>query len=305
MRFRSISLIVLAVLLWPLTGCEEVNSPAVTDIGVTRLLFVDPGIRSQSVSEPDSTIQWTKWVVMSAMMDYDGNLVDLRFGSSCTFDATSFAVPSATGACEAGVVVPASEDPVVVQIDLQLTMQVHRARPLDLPDAEDFDGDTVANAADNCPLIPNPDQRDSDGEGTGDACSIFLSGFFFPDNDGDGVRDIQDNCVWIANPAQLDTSGLTSKGLPDGIGDACEDQAADVQDSGGSNLIELQLTIDDFVQPLGGSTFLVIDFDSLETFTACNWEGGTCTLDESAVVICDGASIGGSTIGCPDETKKK
>ncbi|MEZ5569826.1 MAG: peptidoglycan DD-metalloendopeptidase family protein [Halioglobus sp.] len=36
--------------------------------------------------------------------------------------------------------------------------------------AEDADGDGVVDALDNCPLIPNPDQLDSNNNGRGDAC---------------------------------------------------------------------------------------------------------------------------------------
>ena len=37
----------------------------------------------------------------------------------------------------------------------------------------DRDGDGVPNVADDCPNVANPSQRDSDGDGTGDACAAF------------------------------------------------------------------------------------------------------------------------------------
>lgn len=38
------------------------------------------------------------------------------------------------------------------------------------PASPDADGDGIADASDNCPQVPNPDQADSDGDGLGDAC---------------------------------------------------------------------------------------------------------------------------------------
>ena len=77
----------------------------------------------------------------------------------------------------------------------------------DACDADD-DGDGVDDGVDNCPLVPNADQTDTDGDGFGDACDA--------DDDGDGVDDGVDNCPLVPNASQTDTDG-------DGIGDACDD----------------------------------------------------------------------------------
>lgn len=58
----------------------------------------------------------------------------------------------------------------------------------------DSDDDGVLDGADNCRLVPNPDQSDRDGDGVGDVC---------------------DNCVERANPDQADADD-------DGLGDACD-----------------------------------------------------------------------------------
>jgi hypothetical protein len=50
----------------------------------------------------------------------------------------------------------------------------------------DSDGDGVADNIDNCPLVANPDQLDTDGDGIGNACD--------PDDDGDGIPDSVDAC---------------------------------------------------------------------------------------------------------------
>jgi hypothetical protein len=67
----------------------------------------------------------------------------------------------------------------------------------------DSDGDEVADNLDNCTLEPNPDQRDTNGDGYGNRCD--------PDLDDDGIVDFEDlglfKSVFLSTDADADFDG--------------------------------------------------------------------------------------------------
>ncbi len=70
----------------------------------------------------------------------------------------------------------------------------------------DSDGDGACDNVDNCPLVVNPNQLDTDGDGMGDACDL--------DDDNDGLSDAFELSIG-ADPLKKDTDG-------DGISDYVE-----------------------------------------------------------------------------------
>jgi hypothetical protein len=86
------------------------------------------------------------------------------------------------------------------------------------------DEDGVADTIDNCPgETHNPDQKDTDRDGLGDACDPNSL-----DYDRDGAVDSEDNCTSVANSDQKDTD-------QDGLGDACDE---DTPDTDGDGLVD-------------------------------------------------------------------
>ena len=70
---------------------------------------------------------------------------------------------------------------------------------------DDKDNDKVLNSVDNCPIVFNPDQADSDKNGVGNACEN--------DCDGDGIQDQDDVCPCNNYISRTDFRGIKAFGM--------------------------------------------------------------------------------------------
>ena len=299
------NLALLAALALAVAGCQTVVDPTVeTEIGPLVPALVDSDLASQVVEpgvNPPGTIQNMYWkLVPTLALGIDDVTVDLTGEADCTyFDAAGYR-PLAAGRCAAGTVVNGNNVPVPGTLAVIVSeIVVQRVKPLELlPDA-DYDGDTVPNETDNCPLVDNPDQTDTGMKGFGDACSVIdpFTLVNSKDSDADGVPDRRDNCTAVPNPSQTD-SGMTFPGppfsrgvqVPDGIGDACEAdvQTATVRYNGNTSNLPLSFAFDMenlIQQPFRLVGWLVIDFKD-QASLSCDWAAHTCDLMISGVQNC-------------------
>jgi uncharacterized repeat protein (TIGR01451 family)/MYXO-CTERM domain-containing protein len=116
----------------------------------------------------------------------------------------------------------------------------------------DADGDGFADSKDNCPAVANPDQKDLDSDGKGDACDDDIDGDGLsndveatlgtdpnnPDSDGDGLSDfIETNG---GQPIDTDGDGKIDALDDDDDGDGIltKDEIADTKSSGVSDDVD-------------------------------------------------------------------
>ena len=115
---------------------------------------------------------------------------------------------------------------------------------------DDIDGDTVLNVTpDNCPLIANTKQSDTDKDGAGDVCDSTPNG----DDDNDTVDNAIDNCPAVSNSNQLN-------GDDDSAGDVCDDYPEDPNATSGNRINVMGID-----GPMAGADIAVYDLQSYIT----------------------------------------
>lgn len=204
----------------------------------------------------------------------------------CWYQLNALAAQSFSSACRtSGLTLQPGNDLRTANFRVRISrLELHVGARPDLTSAADPDGDGFPNSSDNCPIVYNPDQANSNAtaEGTlvGDACSALDANDqpTIADQDLDGAGDSVDNCFWYPSPL---LPGATTPADSDqnGIGDACERIAPVALPSGGVTIECDNVTF----TPTGSAiAYFRMDFGRPGVLT-CDKGFTGCTLDPSAL----------------------
>ena len=292
------TLALLATIVLPL-ACRTVTDPLPPQASL-NFDITDSTLSSQRAPLPaPQVVTWrVDELSASGLNGFDGTYSFLYSGP-CSYQLNAAAPVSFVQSCRTSGL---TLKPATVSSGATFRLTISRlevraaARP-DLTASADPDGDGVPNETDNCPIVPNPGQEQTNaGQGVfdvGDACFAKNDDgdFTFPDQDQDGVSDILDNCIWYPNPAPAGQLVPTDSDN-DGIGDACE-RIAPVILPNGSLTIECDNV--DFTTVPSAISFFRLDFGRPGVLT-CDAGFTGCTIDPSAMKLIKAGST--STFDC-------
>lgn len=247
--------------------------------------------RASSQVAPLPSPQVVSWRVEEAstsnITGYTGTYSFL-FSGPCWYQLNALAAASFSSSCRtSGLTMPPATDVHTADFRVRISrLELHAGARPDLNATADPDGDGFPNNADNCPIVYNPDQANSnassEGGLVGDACSILDTNNqpTIPDQDLDGVNDYVDNCYWYPNPL-LPGQTIPPDSDLNGIGDACERIAPVALPSGG-----LTIECDNVAfTPTGSTTaYFRMDFGRPGVLT-CDKGFTGCTIDPSALKL--------------------
>lgn len=267
-------------------SCQTVADPFPPQSAV-NVTITNTNVESQffPLPNPQITIWTVDEISIHDLTDFNGKF-DFLLASPCTYQLNALAPLALASACKTSglSLKPGTASQGIVRIrisDLELRAA---ARP-DLNPTADPDGDGIPNSSDNCPIIYNPDQKNSNEADeiikVGDACSILdASGKpTIADQDLDGIKDTADNCVYYANPLVGDETTPPDQNR-DGIGDACERIAPVILPAAGLT-IECSVTF----KPVASKvTTFRMDFGRTGVLT-CDQGFTGCSLDPSALKL--------------------
>jgi len=292
------ALVLLATIGVPL-ACRTVTDPLPPQAAL-NFDITDSALSSQRAPLPaPQVVTWrVDELSASGVTGFDGTYSFL-FSGPCSYELNATAPVSFIQSCRTSGL---TLKPGTVSGNATFRLTISRleiraaARP-DLSAAADPDGDGVSNDSDNCPLVFNPDQLNTNaGQGifdVGDACFAKddAGAFTFADQDLDGVSDAVDNCLWYPNPPP---SGrvLPADSDNDGIGDACE-RIAPVIFPSGSLTVECNNV--DFTTAASAVSFFRLDFGR-EGVLTCDAGFTGCRIDPSALKLSKSGST--ATFDC-------
>ncbi len=163
----------------------------------------------------------------------------------------------------------------------------------------DADGDLVRDSNDNCPMIANPNQKNSDNDDGGDACDDNDDNDAFEDavdvdDDGDGLIEIHNAADLDAVRYNLNGTGLDldddtndyAGGDSTGCGGATNSSGDIITDkcSGYELMVDIDLSSYDNWQPIGSCGDLSCE-ESISQFFVTEFNGNNYTISNLTISV--------------------